>query len=375
MTAIVRDVRVGTTSIPLPEPLRIGPMLIRAREYAAVEVETEDGLVGSAYCLTREAPVAACVERLITPVVRGREADPERAWEDCTRATVAIGRSGLVVRALGLVDVALWDLAAQRSGTALWRHLGGSAGPAPRVPTMMVAAYPDVGRSPESLADDVVRYASAGYSLLKIARDADPERMRRLLRRAADGLRAGAGLVVDAGFGWRSSGEALEELSRWEAPPLAWLEDPLVPEDARGCAAIRRDCGHPVGVGDEVTHIGTYEALLAAEAIDVLRLDVVAIGGITPARRVLRLAADRELPVSLHVYPEVSAHVAAAHPGVTAETFDPDVPGGNPYDPAHLLGAGGAELAAGALLPTDTLGLGFRLDGERFWGGGSAGRG
>ena len=374
MTAIVRDVRVGTTSIPLPEPLRIGPMLIRAREYAAVEVETEDGRVGSAYCLTRDAPVAACVERLVAPVVRAREADPERLWEDCARATVAIGRSGLVVRALGLVDVALWDLAAQRSGIPLWRHLGGPPGPAPRVPTMMVAAYPDAARSPESLAEDVVRYAAEGYPLLKVARDADPERMRLLLRRASDGLPAGAGIVVDAGFGWRSAEEALAELLRWEAPPLAWLEDPLAPEDARGCAAIRRACSHPVGVGDEVTHIATYEALLAAEAIDVLRLDVVAIGGITPARRVLRLAVDRGLPVSLHVYPEVSAHVAAAHPGVMAETFDPHVPGGNPYEPAHLLGVGGAELTAGALLPPDVPGLGFRLDGERFWGGGRPGR-
>lgn len=368
MTPIVREVRVGTTSLPLPEPLRIGPMLIREREYAAVEVETDDGRIGSAYCLTRGAPVAACVERLVAPLVIGRLVEPVELWEECSRATVAIGRSGLVVRALGLVDIALWDLAAQQAGAPLWRHLGGSAQTPPRVPTMMVAAYPDTGRSPESLAEDVVRYASEGYPLLKLARDAESDLMRRLLERAADGLPPTARLVVDAGFGWRTAEEALAELPRWNAPPLAWLEDPLVPEDAEGCAAIRRACPHPLGVGDEVTHIATYRALLAAGAIDVLRLDLVAVGGITPARHVLALAADHDLPVSLHVYPEVSTHVAAAHPGVIAETFDPHVAGGNPYDPAHLLGAGGAELEAGALLPTDAPGLGFRLAAERFWG-------
>ncbi|MFE5027769.1 hypothetical protein ACFRAO_31720 [Streptomyces sp. NPDC056656] len=31
--------------------------------------------------------------------------------------------------ALGMVDIALWDVAAQRAGVPLWRLLGGSAEP------------------------------------------------------------------------------------------------------------------------------------------------------------------------------------------------------------------------------------------------------
>jgi L-alanine-DL-glutamate epimerase-like enolase superfamily enzyme len=362
MTPRVREVRVGTATLPLPAPLRLGPLVHTEREYAAVEVETEDGLVGKAYCLTRNGPVAACVERLVAPVVTGREADPDRLWEDCSRATVTVGRTGLVVRAIGLVDIALWDIAAQAAGVPLWRLLGGSD---PVAPLMMVAAYPLADRSPESLAEDVVRYATDGYTLLKVARDADRTRMRRLLETAAAGLPLAARLVVDGGYGWRSSEEALAELPDWGDTPLAWLEDPLVPEDATGCAAIRRDGPHPVGVGDEVTHIGTYRALLDAHAIDVLRLDVPVIGGVTPARAVQALALERGVPVSLHIYPEVSVHLASLEPGTIVETFDP-VPGGNPLDPAHLLYDGGPELANGRAVAPDTPGLGFELDWARF---------
>jgi L-alanine-DL-glutamate epimerase-like enolase superfamily enzyme len=368
MSSRVREVRAGTVTLPLPAPLRLGPLEIGAREYAAVRVETEDGLVGKAYCLTRDAPVAACVERLIAPVVTGREADPEACWEASSRSTVAIGRSGLVVRALGLVDIALWDVAAQAAGVPLWQLLGGAETPAGPVPVMMVAAYPLADRSPESLADDVLRYAAEGYPLLKIARDADPGRMRRLLGAVAAGLPAAAGLVVDAGFGWRTAQEALAELPRWGGTPLAWLEDPLVPEDAEGCATIRREGPHPVGVGDEVTHASTYRALLDAGALDVLRLDVVAIGGVSAARRVQALAVERDVPVSFHVYPEVSVHLAAASPGAIVETFDPDVPGGNPLDPAHLLRAGGPVLAGGSAVAPAGPGLGFELDWARFDG-------
>ena len=362
MTQRVREVRVGTATLPLPAPLRLGPMVVTEREYAAVEVETEDGLVGKAYCLTRNGPVAACVERLVAPVVTGRDADPELRWEDCSRATVAIGRTGLVVRAIGLVDIALWDIAAQEAGMPLWRHLGGSD---PTSPLMMVAAYPLADRSPESLADDVVRYGRAGHTLLKVARDHDRSRMRRLLEAAAADLPATARLVVDAGYGWRSSDEALAELPDWGDTVLAWLEDPLVPEDAEGCAAIRRGGGHPVGVGDEVTHIGTFRALLEAGALDVLRLDVPAIGGVTPARAVQALAAARGVPVSLHIYPEVSVHLAPFAPGTIVEAFDA-VPGGNPLDPAHLLCTGGPSVRAGTAVAPDEPGLGFQLDWGRF---------
>jgi L-alanine-DL-glutamate epimerase-like enolase superfamily enzyme len=364
MSSVVA-VRAATATLPLPAPLRLGPLEIHEREYAAVEVETDDGLVGTAYCLTRGAPVAACVERLVAPVVTGHEAEPRSCWEAASRATSLIGRTGLVVRALGLVDVALWDVAAQAQGVPLWSLLGAAA---PRsVPVMMVAAYPLADRTPESLAEDVLRHAEAGYPLLKIARDADASRLRRLLGAVVAALPGEARLVVDASFAWRDAGEALAELPAWGDVPLAWLEDPVVPEDAEGCAEIRREGPHPLGVGDEVTHIATFQALLDAEALDVLRLDVMAIGGVTPALRVLALAASHGLPVSFHVYPEVSAQLACVSPGSMIEIFDPHVPGGNPLDPAHLLYRGGPAFVQGMARLPDAAGLGAELDRERFF--------
>ena len=212
----------------------------------------------------------------------------------------------------------------------------------------------------------MIRYGAAGWKLLKVARDPDPGRMSRWLQTAATGLPDGTRLVVDAGYGWRSSEEALAEIPLWGDVPLAWLEDPLVPEDAAGCAAIRRGAGHPVGVGDEVTHITTFSALLDADALDVLRLDVPAVGGVTPARRVQALAEDRGVPVSLHIYPEVSAHLAPLHLGTIVETFDVDIPGGNPLDPAHVLCTGGPVFRDGVARAPDAPGLGFELDRSRF---------
>jgi L-alanine-DL-glutamate epimerase-like enolase superfamily enzyme len=359
VTDRVVSVEAGMVVLELPEPLRVGPMTVVSREYATLRLRTEDGLVGKAYCLTRNAPVAACVERLIAPSLRGADSSDIRGiWEQCIRANVMVGRTGLVLRALGLIDVALWDVAAQRAGVPLHALLGRE--PAP-VPVIMVAAYPAASRTAEQLAGEVLAYAAAGYRLLKVARSADTAFMRLWLERMSADLPATARLVVDAGYGWTSSAEALAEVAAWGPRDLAWLEDPLVPEDVTGIARLRRDGPHPIGVGDELAEKSTFEALLAAGALDILRLDVVSIGGVTGALEVLELASQADVPVAFHVFPELTVHLATGLAGAIVETFDPDVPGGNPYDPAHELSSGRLAVRDGAALPPDVPGIGFEL--------------
>jgi L-alanine-DL-glutamate epimerase-like enolase superfamily enzyme len=359
LTDRVVSVEAATVVLDLPEPLRVGPMTIVSREYATLRLTTEAGVVGKAYCLTRNAPVAACVERLVAPNVRGADsAGIRNIWERCIRANVMVGRTGLVLRALGLADVALWDVAAQRAGVPLHALLGQE--PAP-VPVVMVAAYPVSSRTVEELAGDVLAYAAAGYRLLKVARTADSAFMRRWLERIAADLPATARLVVDAGYGWTSYTDALAEVSSWGPYELAWLEDPLVPEDVSGITRLRRDGPHPIGVGDELAEKSTFEALLRADALDVLRLDVISVGGVTGALEVLELASDARVPVSFHVLPELTVHLATGLPGAMVETFDPEMPGGNPYDPVHELTSGRLAVSEGLARPPRAPGIGFEL--------------
>ncbi|MDO8186319.1 enolase C-terminal domain-like protein [Conexibacter sp. JD483] len=371
MSDVVRDVRVTTVRLPLPQPLRLGPIEVASREYAAVTVTTADGLRGHAYCLTREAPVAALVERLVTPHLVGRDAAAvERRWDELQRANMMIARSGLALRAIALADVALWDIRAQRAGVPLWQllaHDRADAAPAAdgSAPALLVAAYPTPDRTPEEIAAEVLAVAARGFARVKVSRDPDPARMRELIERIVAGLPSGCELVVDCGFVWRDADAALAELAQWGTPPLAWLEDPLVPEDALGTARVRRESGFPIGAGDEVTDPRTCIALLEAGAVDVLRVDLLALGGVTPALDVLRRTAAAGVELSFHVYPEISVQLAAAQARPAwVELFDEEVPGGNPYDPAHRLSARPAVLRDGRLVAPGEPGLGLEFDRE-----------
>lgn len=350
---IVR-VDTATTALPLPEPLHLGAMTVTRREYSAVQVTADDGTIGVAYCLSREAPMAEIVERLVAPHAIGADADdPAAAWERMLRGSAIVGRVGLVRRAIGLVDIALWDIAARRAGVPLWTLLGTGEGPRD---AMLVAAYPSPNRTPREVADEVLGQA-AGWSQVKISRIPDPAYMRDLIAMLNAELPAETGLVVDAGFGWNDADAALAEIAQWGDPRLAWLEDPLLPEDAEGVARIRRGCGLAVAVGDEVTDPAVLKALVDVGGVDALRLDVVAIGGVTPARELIAWAAERGVPLSGHVYPEVTAHL-----GIQVETFARGI---NPYDPAPSFIKGGPRFSGG-VTPGGAPGLGFALDSTVF---------
>jgi L-alanine-DL-glutamate epimerase-like enolase superfamily enzyme len=338
------------------------------------------------------------------------------AWDGALRGSAIVGRVGLVRRAIGLVDVALWDLAGRLAGRPGWSLLDDGADPAgpaepgvggdgdapsravagspsdvssgaavavPR-PTILVAAYPTPGRTARDVADEVLAHARAGWPLLKISRSPDRTLMRdvlAILRAELPGVTgrptvAGrSGVVVDVGFGWRDADEALVDLDAWGVtgaagqsgegePALAWLEDPLLPEDAVGAARVRDASGLPLSVGDEVTDPEVFAHLAMLGALDVPRVDVVAIGGITVADPLVRAWAARGMVVSSHVYPEVSVHLGGAA-GIGVETFDRS-PAGNPYDPAPLLVRGGPVFDGGHATPPDAPGLGFTLDPDRF---------
>jgi L-alanine-DL-glutamate epimerase-like enolase superfamily enzyme len=76
---------------------------------------------------------------------------------------------------------------------------------------------------------------------------------------------------------------------------------------------------------------------------------------------VLELASHAGVPVSFHVLPELTVPRATGLPGAMVETFDPDVPAGNPYDLAHELTSGRLAVSEGLARPPRAPGIGFEL--------------
>lgn len=330
----VASIQAWACEVPLPRPLSFGAFTVAKREYTAVRVTTRGGLAADCLALSRRAPVDAAVLDVVGPLLLGREAlDVVARREDVRRGLRAHDRDGVVGRAWSMLEICLWGLRSQAAATPLWRLLGGH----PReVPVLLVEGYPLEDETDGAFAERLAARAAEGYTALKIeaASYADPARVAARLER----LRALCGdaveIVVDMAWSWRTAREGLRAASAWQRHGLAWIEDPLPRDRPAETAALRRRLDAPIAAGDESTRPGELADLLDAGAVDVLRLDATAVGGLAAVAGLAARAADAGAAVSAHVHPEIHQHCVFGLAGFDhIEAFPTD----RPFDHSHEL--------------------------------------
>lgn len=318
----IKSVKVATVLCPLPVPIVFGAWVMRHREFAVVTVTDSDGVVGQGFCYTRDAPIDKLVRRLVAPMYVDKQLDdPVVLFDSAAWTNNAVLASGAGHRAISTVDIAVWDLYLRAGGKTLYDVLGGAPSP---LPATAIIGYPPT-ISAEETRGQVEQLYAAGWRRFKqpIAKDWDTTYARlEAARSVADDLWLG----MDANWVFRSADEIRRFSERVEPLNLGWIEDVVPPGDAGLVAAGRAVSRVPIAMGDEQG--GSYhpEALLAKDAVDVLRLDVSTNGGISRLSRHLDSARDADTPVTCHMFPHAHSRVFPAL-GITDIPIEWGVPG------------------------------------------------
>lgn len=299
-------------SFALPQPLTLGGRKITSREYVVARVTTAAGLEGVAYGYSRGAPIDAVVNQVLRPIVIGMDAHNVADVTERCREEGLVEREGMLQRAISLIDVCLWDIKSKAAGLPLWRLLGGYRTDAP---ILIVEGYPRQDETDEAFAARLAERVSEGYNAVKIASVGDADAMDRRLQIARAAVGQPVDLIVDVLWAWRDVCEGVRTSRRWARHELAWIEDPFPAHEISAVARLRRAIQTPIGVGDDVANAATFASLIREDAVDVIRLDAMAIGGVSGFHEVLIQAVREGYPVSPHVYPEIHEHCAFAWPG------------------------------------------------------------
>lgn len=351
----VTRLETWTTRIPLKTPLRLGGMTVDHREYIFVRATGDGGHTGAAWSLTRNLPVGAVVDSLAPRVVGSDLEAIAGTWQGIHGSNGPAARSGVSMRALSLTDIALWDLRSQAAGMPLYQLLGGLR---EEMPVIAVSGYPGTGKSPEEMGDRLTQLARDGHALVKAARWPTPDETARLLARTA-----APGIIIDAAWAWESPRQALDEILLWGEKRLAWLEDAMPPQRTASLRELRENCPQPLGVGDEVSDPDLLTGLVAAGAVDLLRVDATVAGGITGVRQLLGFCWHSGIPVSFHVGLPIHIHLAASSPApIGVEAFvgeDIDL------DPVERLLADPPPVENGRVVVPTGPGLGCSPDWEQ----------
>ncbi len=311
----VTTVRATTVDVPLARPIVMGEIRFDSREYLVVEVETDRGLTGIGFGMTRNSPAASIVSRSLAPHLLGE--DPlltELLWERLYYRNLPMGQRGVFMRALSAVDIALWDLKAQAAGLPLWQLLGGARS---RVPVAVAGGYPAADRGLGDLEAEMADYVARGFRIVKIAAGELAEDTERLVA-SRRGLGGEAQLAYDAHWAWRDLLSTVPVVRRWQDLDISFIEDPFPSEQVALAGRLRDATGCRLALGEDGMGRWLFHELLERHAPDVLRIDATVMGGVSEAVKVCALAATASVPVLPHVFPEIHVHLAAAFPGTLA---------------------------------------------------------
>ena len=332
--------------------------MIREREYTIVRVTADDGTIGVAYSLSRGAPIAETVDRLVAPLVLGEDAVAvSRVQERIEQGLRLLGLDGFLLRAISLVDICLWDIRATSAGVPLWRLLGEQRD---TVPVLLVDCYAESGDAVHDLVERLRRRVADGYRALKIHAP-DPAVMTELLGNVRKAVGSDVSLVVDLAMSAPDLQAAISAIRSWSPFDPAWVEDPFRGEETELLRRLREAVDVPIGAGDEVASRHAIERLITDQAVDVVRLDATCHGGISGMRRLCELAAARGVRVSAHTYPELHRHCSFAWSSLDhVEAFAP----ASEYDRSEAFIDADARVRAvdGHLTAPEQAGAGIQVD-------------
>ena len=274
-------------------------------------VQTDDGLTGIGETESMAPAIQAIVNgpsahnhaMSLKEVLVGCDAsNPIELWQRMYESTDYVGRRGLVMHAIGGVDLALWDLKGKRENKPIHELLGGAK--RDRLPAYGTI-YP-IDKTP----DGVMRQVEAGQrrNLRAFKLCADPWWMEDLALTASllQAARRQAGptakIIVDAALSYRSAEAGLKLIPVLIEAGIWFLEAPLPLDDVAGHAQMAGQ-GIPLGVGDlGLTNVIEFIEMMDRGGADICQPDISQVGGFTGILQVAEAAAKRGKRVITHGY-------------------------------------------------------------------------
>ncbi len=308
-------------NIPVTPPLVKSPMLQSA---TLVQVKTDNGIVGiSQIAGPMPSATIAFIKQDLAPFLKDKDPlETERLmhqmlWNFNTRA-----HSGVWSFAVSAIDVALWDIKGKHFNTPVWRLLGGAQKSVPSYLTYGFRTY-----SREELAEAAKHFVAQGNKRLKIVvgrlnvrgqmdssgasgehREDDPSEDEARVRAVREAVGDDVELMVDANCLMKFDA-ALRWSKRLEPYNLMWFEEPIVHNDTRMLAELRKRTSIPIAAGQRDSFSKLCE-LATEHAVDFLNPHVGSVGGFTMGMKVAAVAQAFNLPIGNGDYFDIHLHAA-----------------------------------------------------------------
>jgi len=292
------------------EPHQTASGVITESPLVLTDVVTDAGISGHSIVFTYTPAALKPTAELIRNfevLVKREVLAPAEIEQRLSRRFRLLGTQGLVGIALAAIDMALWDALARVHGISLVRLLGGAEKP--------VRAYGAVGYDGvEGCAKVAERWATQGFTGIK-AKIGYPTVQEDVAVVRAMRKAAGNDMVIMVDYNQCLTPiEAVERLRVLDDEGVTWVEEPVLAHDYAGHALVAREARTPIQCGENWWGTLDMRHAIEAQASDLVMPDVMKIGGVTGWLRAAALAVTKNIPMSNHLWPEISARLLCCTP-------------------------------------------------------------
>lgn len=318
-TLLVPDVRKDATS--------------SAQDNIVVFIQTDEGITGIGETDVNPWIAQACIEApgthtmglgLKEMLIGEDPLQPERLWQKLYTGSAMNGRRGALICAMGALDMALWDICGKAAGKPCWQLLGEKV----KDHIVPYASLQPNGDSFQEYKDSLVAWAARARELGFLAGKMEvtlsgPYNHSGLnepdekITEVVAACRAAVGpdfvMMVDVQYTWSDAETALRTLKDWKDLDVYFVETPLQIDNLAGYARLHEESPVAVAAGEWQNTRFEFAELMDVGQVDVAQPDIGRVGGLTEARRVCDMAAERGRLIVPHCWKTGIGIAASAH--------------------------------------------------------------
>ncbi|MFB6081669.1 MAG: mandelate racemase/muconate lactonizing enzyme family protein [Halanaeroarchaeum sp.] len=315
--------------------------------WTIVRLETDEGVTGIGECYPSPGVHEVITDYLRPMLVGENPLDVERLYNLMRESLSGRGSQwGIGTIAISGVEIALWDAAGKLLDQPIYQLLGGktreevtiyadchageamveSADHGQEESTYEPEAYAQAAQMAVDEGFDIVKFdldVPSGRDLNRASRHFDEpeiEHKRAIVEAVTDEVGADAEIAVD--LHWNFSPETAERLCKAiEGYGLAWVEDPLPPENTDAMTALNRNVDVNLLTGENRYGRHGFRDLIEDQSVSFLAPDVPKTGGIAETKKIADMAETYYQALVPHNIGSPVATVATAHVGATVPNF------------------------------------------------------
>jgi L-alanine-DL-glutamate epimerase-like enolase superfamily enzyme len=359
--AKIVSVQARNVRIPLKNPTAFSQRQVTARDYSLVKIRTDDGLEGIGHCYAGHSGgnvVTLALREMLAPLLIGQDSTSvELLWKKLYQEVLLHGRTGSVMRALSIIDCALWDRNARAANLPLYKYLG--AAYEGTVPAYGSGGYYLEGKTPEMLGEEMAGYAALGLPAVKMkVGRGDLKSEEDRIAAAREAIGPDILLMLDANNAWSDVPTALRYMERFAPYDPYWIEEPFSPDQIDNHAKLAASITIPVATGEIEAGRWRFKELLDKQAASILQADACVCGGITEYRRIAALADCHGVAMCPHWFHDLHVHLVGAGANAHFVEFFPD---SAVFNFREIIDRQLEVRGGGLVLPSEP-GLGYRFD-------------